>query len=180
MRNDSFVFDPFIDEIYEAAVLPEKWRPSPSTDLHKWRMPRAPCCSRAGPVVPRWLSSKAIESTVVEWTRSRWFLDNPRGQRLVPLNEPRFLTDFDALTIEEIDASDYYTDLLRPRGLGWCVGTSIHAPIGRHAGFFRSRRPTTRALCRGLLRKSLISCGRIWPGRRCCRDGSGWTGQRRL
>ncbi len=129
MRNDSFVFDPFIDEIYEAAVLPEKWRPVLDR-LAQMANAEGTLLFAAGPGVPRWLSSKAIESTVVEWTRSRWFLDNPRGQRLVPLNEPRFLTDFDALTIEEIDASDYYTDLLRPRGLGWCVGTSIHAPSG--------------------------------------------------
>jgi len=32
--------------------------------------------------------------------------------------------------MEEIEASDFYTELLRPRGLGWCVGTSIRAPSG--------------------------------------------------
>jgi DNA-binding CsgD family transcriptional regulator len=40
------------------------------------------------------------------------------------------LTDLDALTMEEMDTSDFYTELLRPRGLGWCVGTSIRAPSG--------------------------------------------------
>ena len=65
-----------------------------------------------------------------EWIGSKWYLDNPRGQRLVPLEEPRFLTDLDAMTAEEINASDFYTELLRPRGLGWCVGTSIRSPAG--------------------------------------------------
>jgi DNA-binding CsgD family transcriptional regulator len=40
------------------------------------------------------------------------------------------LTDLDAMTAEEINASDFYTELLRPRGLGWCVGTSIRSPAG--------------------------------------------------
>ena len=34
------------------------------------------------------------------------------------------------MTTEEINASDFYTELLRPRGLGWCVGTSIRSPAG--------------------------------------------------
>src|SRR4051794_3130752 len=80
--------------------------------------------------MPRWLSSSAIASLIEEWIASKWYLDNPRGQRLVPIDEPRFLTDLDALTMEEIDASSYYTELLRPRGLGWCVGTSVRAPSG--------------------------------------------------
>ena len=64
------------------------------------------------------------------WIGSKWYLDNPRGQRLVPREDPRFLTDLDAMTTEEINASDFYTELLRPRGLGWCVGTSIRSPAG--------------------------------------------------
>ena len=32
--------------------------------------------------------------------------------------------------MEEVDASDFYTELLRLRGLGWCVGTSIRSPAG--------------------------------------------------
>jgi DNA-binding CsgD family transcriptional regulator len=129
VQGDSFVIDPFIDEIYEAAILPEKWQPVLDR-LARMANAEGTLLFAAGPGVPRWLSSKAIESTIAEWTKSRWFVDNPRGQRLVPINEPRFLTDFDALTIEEMDASDYYTEFMRPRGLGWCVGTSIHSPSG--------------------------------------------------
>jgi DNA-binding CsgD family transcriptional regulator len=129
VRSDSFITDQFVDEIYEAAVLPEKWGPILDR-LAEIANAEGTLLFAAGPGIPRWLASTAIESTIAEWTQSRWFLDNPRGQRLVPINEPRFLTDFDALTIEEIDASDYYTELLRPRGLGWCVGTSIRSPSG--------------------------------------------------
>lgn len=119
----------FIDDIYEAAVVPEKWlaildRLAVIADAE------GALLFAAGPGTPRWLASDAIRDTVEEWTRSKWFLDNPRGQRLVPIEEPRFLTDLDELTLAEIDASGFYTELLRPRGLGWCVGTSIRSPAG--------------------------------------------------
>ncbi len=121
--------DPLINEIYEAAILPEKWQ-GVLDRLAEMADAEGTLLFAAGPGLPRWISSEAIQSTMAEWTQSKWFLDNPRGQRLVPINEPRFLTDFDALTIEEIDASDFYTELLRPRGLGWCVGTAIRSPSG--------------------------------------------------
>jgi DNA-binding CsgD family transcriptional regulator len=121
--------DPFIDDIYEAAVVPEKWQ-SILDHLAELADAEGSLLFAAGPGTPRWLSSRSIQDAIEEWTRSKWFLDNPRGQRLVPIDEPRFLTDLDALTVEEMDASDYYTELLRPRGLGWCVGTSIRSPAG--------------------------------------------------
>jgi DNA-binding CsgD family transcriptional regulator len=121
--------DPFIDEIYEAAVVPEKWR-SILDRLAEIADGEGTLLFAAGPGDPRWLSSRSIEGFIAEWTGSKWYLDNPRGQRLVPIDEPRFLTDLDELTMEEIDASDFYTELLRPRGLGWCVGTSIRSPAG--------------------------------------------------
>jgi DNA-binding CsgD family transcriptional regulator len=121
--------DPFIDDIYEAAIVPEKWQ-AVLDRLAKIADAEGTLLFAAGPGVPRWLSSEAIQPTMEEWIASKWYLDNPRGQRLVPIEEPRFLTDLDAFTAEEIDASDFYTELLRPRGLGWCVGTSIRSPAG--------------------------------------------------
>jgi hypothetical protein len=121
--------DRLIDDIYEAAIVPEKWQ-SVLDRLAQMADAEGSLLFAAGPGTPRWLSSQSIQDAIEEWTKSKWFLDNPRGQRLVPIDEPRFLTDLDALTMEEVDASDYYTELLRPRGLGWCVGTSVRAPSG--------------------------------------------------
>ena len=121
--------DPFIDEIYEAAVVPEKWR-AILDRLAEMADAEGALLFAACPGVPRWISSEAIQHTMEEWIGSKWYLDNPRGRRLVPREEPRFLTDLDAMTVEEINASDFYTELLRPRGLGWCIGTSIRSPAG--------------------------------------------------
>ena len=121
--------DPFVDDIYEAAIVPERWQ-AVLDHLAEIADAEGTLLFAAGPGVPRWLSSDAIHGAMEEWIASKWYLDNPRGQRLVPIEEPRFLTDLDAFTAEEIDASDFYTDLLRPLGLGWCVGTSIRSPAG--------------------------------------------------
>jgi DNA-binding CsgD family transcriptional regulator len=122
-------FNPLIDEIYEAAIVPEKWL-AILDRLAEMADAEGTLLFAAGPGAPRWLASESIHRTIDEWTRSKWFIDNPRGQRLVPINEPRFLTDLDALTVEEMDASSFYTEMLRPQGLGWCVGTAIRSPSG--------------------------------------------------
>lgn len=122
-------FELLIDEIYEAALVPEKWH-AVLDRLAELADGEGTLLFAAGPGTPRWLASASIYRVMDEWTRSKWFADNPRGRRLVPINEPRFLTDLDAMTIEEMDASGFYTEVLRPQGLGWCVGTSIRAPSG--------------------------------------------------
>lgn len=121
--------DPFIDDIYEAAVVPEKWQ-AILDRLAVMADAEGTLLFAACPGEPRWLASEAIQEAMKAWIGSKWYLDNPRGQRLVPREDPRFLTDLDAMTTEEINASDFYTELLRPRGLGWCVGTSIRSPAG--------------------------------------------------
>ena len=135
--------DPFIDEIYEAAVVPEKWR-AILDRLAEMADAEGALLFAACPGVPRWISSEAIQHTIEEWIGSKWYLDNPRGRRLIPLEEPRFLTDLDAMTVEEINASDFYTELLRPRGLGWDV-RNVAAVSPATPWCFRSRRPTPRA-----------------------------------
>lgn len=121
--------DPFIDDIYEAAVVPEKWQ-AILDRLAVMADAEGTLLFAACPGEPRWLASEAIQDAMKAWIASKWYLENPRGQRLVPREDPRFLTDLDAMTAEEINASDFYTELLRPHGLGWCVGTSIRSPAG--------------------------------------------------
>jgi DNA-binding CsgD family transcriptional regulator len=78
----------------------------------------------------QWTCSPAIRQAVERWANDGWAAHNSRGQRLVPIREPRFLTDLDVFTRDELERDPYYTEFLRPNGLGWCVGTSIHSPSG--------------------------------------------------
>jgi DNA-binding CsgD family transcriptional regulator len=114
-----------VDRIYEAAVLPERWLGvldsiAPLADAE------GSILFAAGP--PRWLASDKIRDRVQAWVDGPFFANNPRGQRLVPMQEPRFLTDLDAFTPEELDRDLFYTSFLRPNGLGWVVGTTIRSP----------------------------------------------------
>lgn len=117
-----------VDEIYEAGILPEKW-PGVLDRLARLADAEGTILFAVAPE-PSWLSSASIRELVAAWTKSPWFLKNPRGQRLVPIQEPRFLTDLDAFTAEELDTDEYYTTVLRPMGFGWVVGTSIRSPSG--------------------------------------------------
>jgi DNA-binding CsgD family transcriptional regulator len=118
-----------VDEIYEAGILPEKW-PAVLDRLAQIADAEGTLLFSVAPGQPCWLSSPAIAGMVAEWVNGPWFLKDPRGQRLVPINEPRFLTDLDAFTMEELATDDYYQNFLKPRGMGWCVGTSIRSPSG--------------------------------------------------
>lgn len=119
----------FVDEIYEAALVPERWV-TVLDRLAGLADAEGSLLFAAATGEPRWLSSEQIKSRVEAWLGSAYFPDNPRAQRLVPRKEPRFLTDLDAFTAEEIEKEPYYTSFLRSHGLGWCVGTSIQAPSG--------------------------------------------------
>jgi DNA-binding CsgD family transcriptional regulator len=76
------------------------------------------------------MCSPAIRPMVDKWFDSDWTECNPRRERLIPRREPRFLTDLDAFTLEEIERDPFYQEFLRPLGFGWCTGTTIRTPAG--------------------------------------------------
>jgi DNA-binding CsgD family transcriptional regulator len=122
-------FERLVDDIYEAAIVPERWK-TVLDRLAALADAEGTLLFAAAPGQPRWVSSDSIRSRIEDWVSGPFFQDNPRGQRMVPIREPRFLTDLDVFTAEELEHEPYYTELLRPNGLGWCVGTSIHSPSG--------------------------------------------------
>jgi DNA-binding CsgD family transcriptional regulator len=122
-------FDRLVDDIYEAAVIPERWL-GVLDHLAQLADAEGTLLFAAAPGEPRWLCSEQIRPQIQAWVDGPFYTDNPRGQHLVPKKEVRFLTDLDAFTPEQLDHEPFYTEFLRPRGLGWCVGTSIHAPSG--------------------------------------------------
>lgn len=123
-----------IDTIYEASVAPELW-------------PRvldaiAASCDAQGELMVvamredvRWLCSPAIKRAVATWMAAGDFGRDGRSKRLAGRREPRFRTDLDAFTPEELEREPFYAKFLRPHGLGWCASTSIHSPCGETVVF---------------------------------------------
>ncbi len=118
-----------IDEIYEASVAPKSW--------HKVLHRMAEICDAEGTLLftwsaggaMRWICSPEINPMVREWVSSEWVKRNARV-RLLAIGESRFLTDLDGFTPEELASDPFYNEFLRPRGLGWCVGTVIRLASG--------------------------------------------------
>lgn len=116
-----------LDEIYEAALVPELW--------YRTLDRMAEIAGGEGTLLfatdlatSQFICSPNIAAVLQEFFDDGWAERNERGNRLVPIKEPRFLTDLDAFTAEELDRSPYYTEFLRPRGFGWCAGTTINSP----------------------------------------------------
>lgn len=117
-----------IEEIYRASITPERWydvlnRMVEITDAE------GALLFTSGAGIMRWICSPRIASVVREWIASGWVDRNSRA-RLISMTEPRFLTDHDGFTPEELEADPFYKEFLRPHGLGWCAGTVIHPPSG--------------------------------------------------
>lgn len=129
MLDSSADFETLVDEIYEASVMADRW-PRLLDRLTAIADGVGGVIFAAAPGQPRWLSSDSISAGIDRWTRSPYAQRNPRSERLVPNTEARFLTDLDRFTEAELDAEPFYTDVLRPGGLGWCVGTTIRSPAG--------------------------------------------------
>ena len=126
---DSVNFESLVDEIYEAGVVPEHW-PQVFDRLAAMADAEGAMLFAVAPGTPRFISSAKIHDRIDRWTKSPFAQRNPRSDRLIPPDETRFLTDLDKFTLEELENESFYTDILRPSGLGWCAGTSVRAPSG--------------------------------------------------
>lgn len=119
--------DRLVDDIYEAAILPDLWlRTLDQVTTLAGAEGAMLFANRQDNV--SYINTPALDAIMRAWVEEGWVARNDRGQRLIPIVEPRFFTDLDVFTREELDRSPFYAEFLRGRGLGWCAGTSIHAP----------------------------------------------------
>ncbi|MDP2334830.1 MAG: helix-turn-helix transcriptional regulator [Reyranella sp.] len=127
-----------VDDIYEAAVVPEAWT-GVLDPMAAISGAEGTLLFASGEQRTHWMSSAALEPFVTDWLSSKWPGTEERARRLIPMREARFLTDLDAFAREEWEADPYRVGFLEPRGLGWCVGTSIRSPAGDTLAFTSER-----------------------------------------
>ena len=121
-----------IDEIYEAAIIPQ-FSTRTLERMAQIAGGEGTLLFAAGQKDPQILSSPAIEQFVQMWISEGWISRDERGGRLIPIAEPRFLTDLDAFTIEELDDITIYRDFFWKIGFGWCAEPrSTHQPATHH------------------------------------------------
>lgn len=113
-----------IDDIYQAAVLPETW-PRVIDAIAREVDCFGGSIISIGTGGATWTASENCQSHVEKMITGGWTGRNIRAERLVALNQIGFFSDYDLVTQEEIDTQPIYTDFLRPIGLGWVVGATL-------------------------------------------------------
>lgn len=118
-----------IDDIYEAAVIPEQW-PRLLGRLSSLVNGDGGLLFTASAERSTWTVSAELEPLMDEFFRDGWAAMNPRPQRLGASNYQGFVRDTDFFTLEELDNDPVYRDFYRKRGLGWATGTQVNVPSG--------------------------------------------------
>jgi DNA-binding CsgD family transcriptional regulator len=121
--------DHLIDQVYEAAVLPQMW---PDLLGKMSSIPQA-----VGGVLfatdfrtTKWTASSGIATMCDTFVRDGWMERNPRPRRLAALNYAGFVHELDVFTLEELDQDPVYANFYRKHGLGWAAGTMFPMPTG--------------------------------------------------
>lgn len=118
--------DDVIGDIYEAALFPDHW-PKTLEGIARQAASAGGIMLVLADRTGQWLCNEAGRDLMARFVSEGWIDRNERARRTLLLNEPRFVSDLDIFTIEEIEHEPIYRDFLRPSGLGWGAGTIIRA-----------------------------------------------------
>lgn len=119
----------FIDQIYEASFVPEKW-PALLDGLALAVEGMGGYLFTISQGASAYVASEAIAPHVEAFMREGWMAVNGRAARASAIAHPGFITDLDAFSADELETEPIYRDFLRPRGIGWAAGTHIPIPTG--------------------------------------------------
>jgi DNA-binding CsgD family transcriptional regulator len=118
-----------IDDIYEAAVIPERW-PHLLDDISRRTQSAFGTVFIFGNGVQKFVGTPESEKLVSDYVA----LDKPdfnsRIARSLSVNAPGFMTDADFFTEAEIANDPFYQDFMYPRGYGWVACTHFPLPSG--------------------------------------------------
>ena len=141
---DKIGIDPtLIDQIYEAAVIPELWADICDRLAQSVNSFSASVITLDGNQNYRWISSKHIHEAMDNFSRSPLRFANVRPMRHLNQAPFSYLRDSDVMTEEELESDPIYNEFMRPLGLGWTIGDVIQEPSG-HLIVFDIIRQTDR------------------------------------
>lgn len=138
---------PFVDRIYEAAVVPELWKDVLIDFARAAQAKDAVLIAAKGTQFNGWVASSPEFYDVIRAHRDE-FPTNERTRRLLALERAGFVTDGDVFADGEKHLEPIFRDFWFPRGYGNGVATAIFAPSGDsiivHAECGREERPVPR------------------------------------
>ncbi|MCK0209932.1 hypothetical protein MWN33_18020 [Starkeya koreensis] len=137
-----------IDAIYEAVLLPDRWR-SALKAMAEATGSEGVGLLRFGNNGNASLISEGLDVHIEPFARDRWFERNDRANRILPLKPKGFITEADVFTREELDRLPMYQELLIPTRFMWFAGAVAAGPNGSTIAITCERRlvdePFTRA-----------------------------------
>jgi DNA-binding CsgD family transcriptional regulator len=120
----------FVDQIYEAAIVPELW-PGVLDHLTRIGGGFGTCLLTADANNLRWTATNALRPVFEDWLAQGWHLRNTRMPRLLALRHAGFIREVDVFTEAELAANPEVTDFFnRKYGLGRAGGTAIPMASG--------------------------------------------------
>ena len=126
----SLADDDLVDRVYEAAAVGELW-PDVLRELAVLTGGLGSVMAAATPNSSRWVASAELQQFITDWFREGWAANNTRGARLQSAQAAGFLRDIDVFdSRDQMDNDPQVRDFLRPRGMGWAVGTVLSVPNG--------------------------------------------------
>lgn len=119
--------DQLIDDIYAAAWLPELW-PQVLEQLTRAADGFGAVLFAADERAQRWTATPALAPVMADFVAGGWQGRNSRTIQALSRPHPGFVSDLDLLSPAQLARDPLYEEFLRPRGLGWCVGTAVPSP----------------------------------------------------
>lgn len=130
----------FIDDIYEAPFIPERW---PSILQALAQMTDAEgglLLTVDGTRTQSWIACPVMTPLMEKFIAGGYEQYNVRPQRALAKRYAGFMSDTEIMTPAEMAVDPVYQDILRPAGLGWTAGSIIPMPSGDLIVFDLDRR----------------------------------------
>lgn len=123
------LLDDVLDQIYEAALLPELW-PQALARLDSLSGTTGGVIFVGARDRHAWAATDNFRETITAFVAEGWMLRNPRISKGIALNHPGFTRDSDFLSEEERANEPVYREFMYPRGCGASVGTAVPIHTG--------------------------------------------------
>jgi DNA-binding CsgD family transcriptional regulator len=127
--------DKFVDQIYEASVVPTLWPQLIGNISDALGGVGAFLFAVRPDGYVGAVSSPSVADIGERFIKEGWSVRDPRLPRALKLNHPGFINDGDLFTPAEIAADEVYEQFHRKNGIGYMAGTIIPNPSGDMISF---------------------------------------------
>ncbi len=119
-----------ISDIYEAAVIPERWGQVLDQISTIAGAEGGFVAAVTGSGERSWVATDYYRPILDEWYADGWHLQNTWIKRGMQRKRLRFFDENDIFAPGEVDSIPMYRDFHRPRGGGWSSGAIMQIPTG--------------------------------------------------